>query len=156
MASPKEPPNAPSGRVIAFMPIKPKYVERILDGGKGYEFRRTRIRPDLTHIVIYSCFPVKKVVGIAEVESVDAGSPDKMWTQTRRAAGMSREEFMHYFEGARSAVAIALGKITALERGVCPSEVSEGFTVPQCYRYINEGFLERVVELGRQKRPPNR
>ena len=52
--------------VIAFLPIKPIYANRILEGSKRYEFRRTRLRQDITHVVIYSTSPVKKIVGIAE------------------------------------------------------------------------------------------
>jgi len=134
--------------VIAFMPIKPIYAKRILSGEKHFEFRRTRIRSDLTHIVIYSSYPVKKVVGLAEVNSVDEASPSKMWDLTKHAAGITRQDFRNYFNGAKSAVAISLGKVFPLDLEICPTQVSESFTVPQSYRYIDTNFLSKIAELG--------
>ena len=134
--------------VIAFMPIKPVYAERILSGEKHFEFRRTRIRSDLTHIVIYSSHPVKRVVGSAEVLSVKEGSPTKVWDTTKDAAGISRQAFRAYFAGAKSAIAILLGKVSPLDLAVCPTQVADGFTVPQSFRYIDKDFLNKVTELG--------
>ena len=134
--------------VIAFMPIKPVYVQRILDGEKNFEFRRTRIRSDLTHIVIYSCYPVKKVVGIAKVKSVNEASPSRMWDLTKHAAGISRKDFRSYFTGAKLAFAISLGEVLTLNSEICPTQISKGFTIPQSYRYIDASFVQKITTLG--------
>lgn len=134
--------------VIAFMPIKPEYAERIVAGDKHYEFRRTKIRTDLTHLVIYSSSPVKRIVGFAEVQSVEVATPSKLWEMTKHAAGISRQGFRNYFQGAQSAVAISLGRVYPLDFELCPDDVAEGFTIPQSFRYVDPWFFSRVITLG--------
>ncbi len=56
--------------VVAFMPIKPIYAEKLIKGEKKYEFRKTAIRSDLSHIIIYATSPVKKIIGIAEIKGI--------------------------------------------------------------------------------------
>lgn len=134
--------------VIAFMPIKPEYAQRILTGEKQFEFRRTSIRPDLTHLVIYSSSPIKRIVALAEVDFVEMGSPSTLWERTKHAAGISREKFRKYFSGKESAVAISLKRVFPLLSELEPSEIEEGFSIPQSFRYVDAEFLGKVVSLG--------
>ena len=134
--------------VIAFLPIKPIYANRILEGSKRYEFRRSRLRQDITHVVIYSTSPVKKIVGIAEVVGVTAASASATWRQTRQAAGISKSAFDAYFAGAESAVFISLRHVVRLRRKLDPIEVRSGFRVPQSFSYVDESFIKRVLFSG--------
>lgn len=134
--------------LIAFMPIKPEYANRILSGEKQFEFRRTSIRSDLTHLIIYSSSPVKRIVALAEVDSVEMASPSALWDRTKHAAGISRRNYREYFSGAGSAVAISLKRVLPLVSKIEPSEVEEGFNIPQSFRYVDEMFLDKVLSLG--------
>jgi predicted transcriptional regulator len=134
--------------VIAFLPIKPIYANRILEGSKRYEFRRSRLRQDITHVVIYSTSPVKKIVGIAEVVEVTAASVSATWRQTRQAAGISRSAFKAYFSGSESAVFISLRRAVRLKKELEPTEVRSGFKVPQSFSYVDESFIKRVLFSG--------
>ena len=140
-----------SDRTIASMPIKPRYVKSILDGTKRYEFRRTRINPELTHFVVYSCSPAKRIVAIAEVEKVvHMDNPENLWKHTRQGAGILKKDFMDYFAGARSAFAIAIKDVITLDNEVRPTQILRGFSIPQCYRYVDGKFLEKIADLGLQ------
>ena len=134
--------------VIAFLPIKPVYANRILDGSKRYEFRRSRFRQDVTHVVIYSTSPVSKIVGIAEVARVKAASVSAAWRQTRQGAGISRSAFNAYFSGAQSAVFISLRRVVRLKKELDPIEVRSGFKIPQSFSYVDESFIKRVLFSG--------
>jgi predicted transcriptional regulator len=130
------------------LPIKPVYANLILDGTKRYEFRRSRLREDLTHVIIYSASPVKKIVGIAEVARVKKGSPSVTWKQTKRAAGISRSAFREYFSGTGTAVVISLGRVVRLAKELDPSEMRNDFRVPQSFSYVDLRFFNRVLTAG--------
>lgn len=134
--------------VIAFLPIKPIYANRILEGSKRYEFRRTRLRQDITHVVIYSTSPVKKIVGIAEVVGVTAASVSAAWRKTRQGAGISKSVFNAYYSGSESAVFISLRRVVRLKNELDPTEVRSGFKVPQSFSYVDESFMKRVLFSG--------
>jgi predicted transcriptional regulator len=134
--------------VIAFLPIKPVYANRILDGSKRYEFRRSRLRQDITHVVIYSTSQVSKIVGIAEVAGVKATSVSAAWRQTRQGAGISRSPFNAYFSGAQSAVFISLRRVVRLKKELDSIEVRSGFKIPQSFSYVDESFIKRVLFSG--------
>lgn len=134
--------------VIAFLPIKPVFANRILEGSKRYEFRRSRLRQDITHVVIYSTSPVRKIVGVAEVTGVKAASVSAAWRQTRHGAGISRCAFNAYFTGAQSAIFISLRRVVRLKKGLDPIEVRSGFKVPQSFSYVDESFIKRVLFSG--------
>lgn len=130
------------------MPVKPEYANRIVAGEKHFEFRRTRIRRDLTHVVIYSSAPVKRIVGLAEVQSVVTSTPAKLWERTKHSAGISRQRFREYFFGAQSAVAISLKRVYPINCELRPEDIIKGFSIPQSFRYVDRWFIEKVIRLG--------
>jgi len=134
---------------IAFMPIKPVYAEKIIDGSKKFEFRRASIKGDLTHLIIYASSPVKKIIGIASVDGVDVSCPLEAWGNAKHAAGISQEAFLDYFQGKEKAVTIKLRDVLQLDREVCPKEIEAGFKVPQSFKYVHSDFLHDVFTKGR-------
>ena len=133
---------------IAFMPIKPVYVDRILSGQKLFEFRRTSIRGDTTHLIIYSSSPIKMIVGVVEVRSIITASPTATWERTKHAAGISRRLFREYFKGSKKACAIEIQSVFPLKNPLPPHEIIPKFHIPQSYRYVDHPFLEKVIQLG--------
>jgi len=128
------------------MPIKPIYADRIVNGEKKFEYRRTMINENLSHIIIYSSSPIKNIVAIAKVVKVHWGSPYGIWESTKHAAGISRKEYRKYFKGAKNACAIELGFIYKLKIEVKPSEIDDNFKVPQSYLYVNEYTFKKVFK----------
>lgn len=133
--------------IIAFMPIKPVYAEKIIQGRKKYEFRRAPIRSDLTHIIIYSSSPVKKIIGIAEVEKVIVDAPSTIWERTKNDAGISRNEFRKYFRGKKNAFTICLKRIFSLQIPVSPNEILNNFRIPQSFSYVDYNFLKNALSI---------
>jgi predicted transcriptional regulator len=133
---------------IAFMPIKPIYADKIIDGSKKFEFRRASIKGDLTHLIIYASSPVKRIIGIAVVDGVDISPPLEAWGNTKHAAGISRVDFLNYFQGKEKAVTIKFKDILPLGRDVCPKEIEAGFKVPQSFKYVQSSFLQDVLTKG--------
>jgi predicted transcriptional regulator len=135
--------------IIAFMPIKPIFVEKILSGEKYFEYRRTVIRGDLTHMIIYATSPVKKFVAVAEVMRIHVSSPTSIWEKTKHAAGITRTQYRGYFKGATQACAIEIKKIIILDKQISPSKISNQVKVPQSFSYVNEAFYKKVLKLGK-------
>jgi predicted transcriptional regulator len=134
--------------VVAFMPIKPTYAMKLIAGLKKYEFRRTAIRQDITHIIIYASSPVKKIIGIAEVESVNVASPTAIWESTKRDAGITRKEYRKYFQGTNRAVAIKIKDVIRLTCDIEPDKIRDGFKVPQSFLYIDMDFVKGMIHKG--------
>jgi len=136
---------------IAFMPIKPVFVEQIVKGRKSYEFRRAPIRNDLTHIIIYASSPVKEIIGVAEVGEVVSSSPNKIWEKTKQYSGISRSIYREYFRGKNIAYAIHLKKMHIFQNGINVETIEEDFNIPQSFSYVQENFLERVLAIGKRQ-----
>lgn len=118
--------------------IKPEYVERILAGEKTYEFRRRIFkRDDVDTLVVYATRPKAAVVAEVRIEGVVEASPEELWKKTHKTGGISRTKFMRYFEGADSAFAIRLGRITRFDRPVPLDEYPSRITkAPQSFAYV--------------------
>jgi len=130
------------------MPIKPVYADKIIDGSKKFEFRRASIKGDLTHLIIYASSPVKRIIGVAVVDGVDVSYPLETWGKTKHAAGISRKDFLEYFQGKEKAVTIILKDVLTLDRSVCPKEIENNFKVPQSFKYVQPDFLQDVFTKG--------
>lgn len=117
--------------------IKPEFVEKILDGSKKYEFRKSVFkRENITKVVIYSTMPVGKIVAEFDIEKVIHDEPEKLWRKTRKHAGISKNFFNEYFCGRENAVAIKVGQITEYAEPMCITTLGENITPPQSYRYL--------------------
>ncbi|SRR5579885_2905795 len=132
---------------VAFLPIKPVYAERLMDGTKCFEFRRRPMSDDVTHIVVYASSPYKRILGIVEVSSIQCGSVRSVWNKTREHAGISRAEYLHYFEGASVAYAIAIdpSKTLRFDEHISPSDIERNFVVPQSFKYVGSAFMDRLL-----------
>jgi len=78
--------------------IKPIYVEKILNGFKKYEFRKTLFKSSVRKIEIYSSAPVQKVVGSFIPQKIIKDSPINLWKNFQEDSGVTEEEFFCYFQ----------------------------------------------------------
>lgn len=115
--------------------IKPEYVEKILQGGKKFEYRKRLAKEDVSYIYVYSTAPSMKVVASVHIEGRLSDSPTALWEKTKAAAGISRAKFRDYFRGCKTAYAYKLGKVEVFES---PKNLSDfGVAVaPQSFVYI--------------------
>ena len=115
--------------------IKPEYVKKIFSGEKKYEYRKHLSQKSTDKIIVYSTDPVQKIVGEIVVIGTLKMSPTRLWEQTKKDAGISREKFRKYFKGRKLAFAYQLGKTTKYET---PKDLSDyGIRqAPQSFVYI--------------------
>ena len=112
--------------------IKPEFVEKILDGSKKYEFRKSAFkRDDIKKVVIYATMPVGKVVAEFDIEQVIHDEPEKLWRKTKKHAGISKDFFNEYFFGRKYAVAIEVGQVTKYEEPMSIKALGDNVTPPQ-------------------------
>ncbi|MDU9024223.1 ASCH domain-containing protein [Pseudomonas corrugata] len=119
--------------------IKPEYAEKILQGKKRFEFRKSIFRnPDVKTVVIYATMPVGKVIGEFDFEEVLSDNPKEIWSQTSRFSGITKKFFNEYFYGRELAHAI---KVAAVRRYDTPQNLKElipGGSAPQSFCYIRD------------------
>jgi len=72
---------------VALISIHPKYIELILNGEKRLEFRRSWATMPVNRLIIYACAPLKKIVAIAEINTVIWGSRTKLWSLAKKMGG---------------------------------------------------------------------
>lgn len=115
--------------------IKAEYARKILTGEKRFEYRKTRCRENINHIIIYATSPVKAVVGEADIYEVLQDTPEAIWEKTKAVSGVEKEDFDLYFKGKKMAVAYALCNVLVYEK---PRELMQfGIRIaPQSYRYL--------------------
>jgi predicted transcriptional regulator len=116
--------------------IKPEFVNKILEGTKKFEFRKRPAKSDVDLIYIYSTYPVMKIMGTVEVESLIHAAPSTLWEQTKAEAGISRKRYREYFKGCKVAYAYKLGKVSVFDipKDLIDYNIS---LAPQSFIYIN-------------------
>lgn len=115
--------------------INPEHVDNILTGKKLYEFRKIQCKEKVDKIVIYSTFPVMKVVGEADVDDVIVDKPESVWDITSEYSGITKLFFDKYYKKKDKAVAYKLSNVIKYEQ---PKSLSNyGIKcAPQSFVYI--------------------
>ena len=129
--------------------INPEYVERIFSGIKKYEYRKKIFKnKNVGTIVIYSTYPVKKIVGEFEIEKIIKNCPKELWNLTSKTSGIEESKFKKYFTGKNEGYAIKIGKIIKYE---IPKELEE-FSIkiaPQSFQYLYEQEEKEKAEANK-------
>lgn len=118
--------------------IKPCYVAEILANRKRVEYRK-RIPQDNTvkQVIIYSSYPVKRVVAEFTLGGFLSGPPEWLWEQTSTVGGISKDVFERYFKGKDNAYAYQIEnlKIFVQPKLLAEYELEKG---PQDFCYVEE------------------
>lgn len=118
------------------MSIKPQYAEAILAGTKHVEFRKRRLAPDVTTVLIYATMPVGRVIGAFEVAGYDIASPTAVWNRHHEHAGISRAGYRDYYRGHASAVGILVKDARRLAAPLRLTDLDERLIAPQSFVYL--------------------
>lgn len=115
--------------------INPEHVENIFNGSKKYEYRKIRCKQDIDKIIIYSTYPIMKVVGEAKVEEILEDSPDNIWEETKKYSGIDLRFYQKYFKDRSKAIAY---KLTNIKKYNDPRDLSSyGIkAAPQSFIYV--------------------
>ncbi len=127
--------------------IKPEYADKILNGTKKYEYRRTLAKKDVSSLVIYSTWPVKEIVGEVDVVGTIEMAPSSLWEKTKKEAGISRKKYREYFKKRKKACAYVLGMVTKYEtnKKLLDMGVQQA---PQSFLYLTQEQYE-LLRKGR-------
>jgi len=124
-----------------FISIHPKYAEMILLGRKTVELRKQR--PNVAQgciVFLYASSPVKKLLGMFEVDTVIEDDPETLWSKVHHFAGVSRSTYKEYYSEKKKAFGIVIKRAYPLERTIELDElrtIFPGFHPPQSYRYLD-------------------
>ncbi len=78
--------------------IKPEFANKIFDGTKKYEFRKSIFKNDkIKTVIVYASSPVQQVIGEFEIEKIINHDIDTLWGMTQRHSGISEDYFYQYF-----------------------------------------------------------
>jgi predicted transcriptional regulator len=118
--------------------IKPKYVQKIKLGEKGWEFRKqiwsnSKI---IDRIYLYETSPKQLITAYFRTDQVINGKPKHIWDICEDKAGISKKEFFDYFTGHDEGYAIKISNFHELEDPIDPYESFRGFNAPQNFMYI--------------------
>ena len=120
----------------ALVSIKPEFVTSILSGKKKYEYRKIRFRQDVDSILIYSTYPVMKVVAEVKITGIIEGSPEEVWEKTEEGSGIEKSFYDVYYNGKECAIALCLGKVVKFKKAK-PLSSYNIKNPPQSFLYIN-------------------
>lgn len=126
----------PAAGRVAVMSIRPQYADAILEGTKLVEFRKRRLAPDVTTVLIYATLPIGRVVGSFEVAGYDVGSPAAVWERHKNHAGIARAGYRDYYRGTRSAIGILVRDPRRLSRSISLADLDPTLPVPQSFLYL--------------------
>lgn len=116
--------------------IKPQFAEKIFNGTKKFEFRRTLFKDrSVTNVVVYASAPISRIVGEFEIDEILHTDLEYLWDNTEEFAGISKEYYFDYFDGKETGYAI---KIKDTKRYKIPYSIEEkyGIKAPQSFAYI--------------------
>lgn len=120
---------------IILMSIKPEYVNKIFDGSKKYEYRKTKCKNNPDKIIVYSSSPIKKVVGELIIEEVLYDKKETIWKSTNSYGGIDKNKYDKYFKNNDYAIAYKIKKSVKydVEKELNDYNIN---TAPQSYIYI--------------------
>ena len=117
--------------------IKPEFANKIFDGSKLYEFRRSVFKnKDVTKIIVYASAPISRVIGEFEIEHVIKKKLGELWNDTKEHSGITEDFYLSYFQGKEEGFAIKVKKPKRYKKDFCIKE-KYGKSAPQSFLYIS-------------------
>lgn len=118
--------------------IKPEYAERIFNGEKKYEYRRSLFkREDVKIVVVYATKPIGKVIGEFEIDDILKGEPQSIWERTKSYAGIDEDSYSKYFSERKTGFAIGIKEARVYEEPLDLKELNPNIKYPpQSFMYI--------------------
>jgi predicted transcriptional regulator len=115
--------------------IKPEYANKIFDGSKQFEFRRTIFKEQVKTVLVYASSPTQLVIGEFEIEEILSDTLDNLWLQTKEFAGIDEAFFYQYFEDKQIGHAIKIKKTRKYRKPLCIREYLK-LSPPQSFIYL--------------------
>jgi predicted transcriptional regulator len=118
--------------------IKPEYANKIFDGSKKFEFRRSIFKESsVKTIVVYASSPVKRIIGEFEIKNILLEDLDILWKKTKKFAGIEKQFFYKYFTEKKAGYAIEIINTKLYKK---PVSLQERYNIvpPQSFLYLSK------------------
>jgi len=129
--------------------IHTKYVNKILDGSKKYEFRGWKLSDKIKFVYIYSSGIEKKIVARFEISKIHVDEPSKIWNHCKDYAGATEEEYNSYVKSFNydKIYAIEIKNLKVFSKFLLLSEVDKNLYPPQKFKYLEEKQIQLLKGL---------
>lgn len=124
--------------MTVLLSIKPEFAEKIFNGTKKFEFRKSIFKKtDVQTVVVYASSPVQQVIGEFSIDTILNDDVNSIWEQTARYAGITRDFYLSYFANKEKAYAI---KIRDTKRYAKARRLSDYnlHVAPQSFAYVRK------------------
>ncbi len=121
--------------------IKPEFAEKIFNGTKKYEFRRSVFKnKNVKTVVVYASSPVQQVIGEFEIETILNHNLQELWNLTKDYSGITKNFFFDYFINKERGYAIKIKEAKLYDKAL---SIKDDFnaTPPQSFMYLEECFV---------------
>ena len=88
--------------------IKPEFANKIFEGTKKFEFRKSIFKKQVSTVVVYASAPLQQVIGEFEIEQILYLDLETLWNITHSNSGVSKNFFFVYFEDKERGYAIEI------------------------------------------------
>lgn len=122
--------------MTVLLSIKPEFAEKIFDGTKKYEFRKSIFKKaNVKKVIVYASSPVQKVIGEFTIATILNDDVDIIWKKTRLDSGITQDFYMSYFSNKEKAYAIKIGETKRYPQARDLSEYHINYA-PQSFAYL--------------------
>lgn len=118
--------------------IKPVFANKIFEGDKKFEFRRSIFKnKNVSKVIVYASSPISKVIGEFEIGEILFKDLNTLWKETKKYSGITEDYFYDYFVGKEKGFALEVKKVKRYKNELCIKE-SFGKVPPQSFAYFEE------------------
>lgn len=134
---------------LLLISIKTKYVKKIFEGTKKYEFRRKSIGEKNCNkrIFVYSSKDEKAIVGYIKIEEILEGNLNYILDITDHK---DNRDIIDYFKNCKLCYALKISETVKFKEPIYLKDIKskdEKFIVPQFYRYIKDNeYIYSILE----------
>jgi predicted transcriptional regulator len=120
--------------------IKPEFANKIFEGEKKFEFRRSIFKnKNVSKVIVYASSPISKVIGEFEIGEILFKDLNTLWKETKDFSGITEDYFYDYFVGKENGFALEVKRVIRYKKELCIKE-SFGKTPPQSFVYYEESM----------------
>lgn len=118
--------------------IKPEFANKIFDGSKKFEFRKSIFKnTNVKSVLVYASSPVQQVIGEFEIEYILNYDLQTLWELTQEHSGISEDFYYKYFADKEQGFAIKIKKTRKYRTPKCLRADFNLFP-PQSFAYLTD------------------
>ncbi|AUP79900.1 ASCH domain-containing protein [Flavivirga eckloniae] len=126
---------------IIVLSIKPEFSNRIFNGSKKIELRKSSPKIDNDDIIIiYNTMPEKAVVGICKIKEVIDSTPKEIWNNYSEILGIDEKRYFDYYLGREKAIGLKIDCFRRFKDKITLKEIKDfipDFSPPQTFKYFS-------------------